>query len=68
MKGLERDMPKLILALLFAAFAVVIFSCDSGATNYSEQKKFDLSAPTDRVTSRRHDNLKVHSNCYYRNK
>jgi hypothetical protein len=67
MLGLERDMPKLMLAL-FAAFAVVISSCDAGATNYSEQKKFDLSAPTERVTSRRHDHPKVHSNCYYRDK
>jgi hypothetical protein len=58
MKRLQRDMSKLILALLLAAFAAVSFPRASGATNYREYKKFDLSDPIERIPSRRHGNLK----------
>ena len=41
-------MSKLALALLLVAFAVS-FPRMSGATNYHEYKKFDLSGPTEKV-------------------
>jgi hypothetical protein len=61
-------MSKLILALLLAVFAVVNFSRAGGATNYREYKKFDLSAPTQRVPSKCRGNLKEHPYYYYRDK
>jgi hypothetical protein len=47
-------MSKLTLALLLTAFAVAGFPRTSGATNYQEYKKFDLSSSTERVPSRCH--------------
>jgi len=47
-------MSKLTLASLLAALAVVNFPRASGATNYHEYKKFDLSGSTERVPSRCH--------------
>jgi hypothetical protein len=58
-------MSKLTLPLLIAAFAAMSFPRTSIATNYREYKKFDLSVPTERVPSRRHDNPKEHPNYYY---
>ena len=58
--GAIRSKP--ILALLFAAFAVVAFPRTSGATNYHEYKKFDLSGPTEKGPSRCHANLKERRN------
>jgi hypothetical protein len=59
-------MSKLILALLLAAFAVVNFPSSSAATNYSEHKKFDQSAPTQRVPITWHGTPKQHPNYYCR--
>ena len=56
-------MSKLTPALLLA-FAVSL-PRTSGATNYHEYKKFDLSGPTERVPHRCHANLKEHRNHYY---
>ena len=58
-------MSKLALALLLAAIAVVSFPRTSGATNYHEYKKFNLSSPTEREPSRCHANLKERRNHSY---
>ena len=58
-------MSKLALALLLAAFAVASFPRTSGATNYHEYKKFNLSGPTERVPSKCHTNPKEHRNYYH---
>ena len=44
-------MSKPALALLLAAIAVVSFPRTSGATNYHEYKKFNLSGPSERELS-----------------
>jgi hypothetical protein len=59
-------MSKLTLPLLIAAFAGMSFPRTGGATNYSEHKKFDLSAPTQRVPSKCHSNLKERPHYSYR--
>ncbi len=58
-------MSKPALALLLAAIAVVSFPRTSGATNYHEYKKFNLSGPSEREPSRCHANLKEHRNYYH---
>jgi hypothetical protein len=58
-------MSKLALALLLAAFAVASFPPTSGATNYHEYKKFNLSGPTDKEPSKCHASLKEHRKYYY---
>ena len=58
-------MSKPALALLLAAIAVVSFPRTSGATNYHEYKKFNLSGPTEREPSKCHANLKERRNCHY---
>ena len=55
-------MPGLTLALLLAALAVVSFSRTSGATNYHEYKKFNLSGPVEQEPIRRHSNPREHRN------
>jgi hypothetical protein len=55
-------MSKPALALLLTALAVAGFPRLSGATNYHEYKKFDLSGSTERAPSRCHANLKEHWN------
>ena len=57
-------MSKLTRVLLMAAFAVSL-PRTSGATNYHEYKKFDVSGPTERVPSRCHRDLKEHRNHHY---
>jgi hypothetical protein len=59
-------MSNLTRVLLMAAFAVSL-PRTSGATNYHEYKKFNVSGPTERVPSRCHGdlNLKEHRNYHY---
>jgi hypothetical protein len=57
-------MSKLIPALLLAVFAVVGLPQISGATNYREYKKFNLSGPTETPPRRCHANLKQRRNHY----
>jgi hypothetical protein len=40
----------------------------SGATNYHEYNKFNVSGPIERVPSSRHGDLKEHRNPFYRNR
>jgi hypothetical protein len=58
-------MSNLVLALLLAAFAVMNFPRASGATNYHEYKKFDLSGPAEKEPSRCHANLKERWNHHH---
>ena len=64
MNGLEEHMSKLTRVLLTAAFAVSL-PRTSGATNYHEYKKFDVSGSTERVPSRCQGVLKEHRNYHY---
>jgi hypothetical protein len=57
-------MSKLTRVLLMAIFAVSI-PRTSGATNYHEYKKFNLSAPTENALSRCHTNLKERRNYHH---
>jgi hypothetical protein len=57
-------MSKLTRVLLMAALAVSV-PRTSGATNYHEYKKFNLSGPTEREPIRCHANLKEHRNFHH---
>jgi hypothetical protein len=54
-------MSKLTLTLLMTAFAMSV-PRPSGATNYHEYKKFNVSGRTERVPSSRHGDLIEHRN------
>ena len=58
-------MSKPALALLLTALAVAGFPRLSGATNYHEYKKFDVSDSTERVPSRCQGVLKEHRDYHY---
>jgi hypothetical protein len=60
-------MSKLTLTLLMTAFAMSLPQ-PSGATNYHEYNKFNVSGPIERVPSSRHGDLKEHRNPFYRNR
>jgi hypothetical protein len=57
-------MSKLTRVLLMAALAVSV-PRTSGATNYHEYKKFDLSGPTEREPISCHANLKERRNYHH---
>jgi hypothetical protein len=57
-------MSKLTPVLLMTAFAASLPQT-SGATNYHEYKKFDLSGPSERVPTRCHFDLKEHRHHHY---